>query len=84
MNARPQAWLDPAQDDVGLARQGQLGAPTVQLEKLRLNAVSRRATRSRYPDNDTPPMRRFDNQDSDEAIHCAAAVLDQIRQLDQA
>ena len=63
---------------------GQLGAPTATLEELRLNALSRMATSSRYPDDDIPPLRRFDSRDSDEAIRCAAAVLKQILHLDQA
>lgn len=121
MNARPQAWLDPACNDRDLARlassQGflaqacffaseaaeqalrgaiverradpahthqltklvdslqALGMPTDALKTRRLVPLNRRATSNRYPDDATPPLERFDRQDAEAAIACAAIVL---------
>ena len=130
MNARPQAWLNQAENDLELARlateQGfhaqacffasqaaekalkgaileldaepprthqlgtlvevlkTLGAPTEILLQLRLTPLSRMATSTRYPDDETPPSERFDRQDAAESIACAAAVLDEVRRWDAA
>ena len=52
-----------------------LGLDTAVLEGLRLNGLSRMATSSRYPEDDTPPQHLFDAVDADEAIATARAVL---------
>ena len=59
-----------------------LGVPTQACEQLRLKPLSRMATSTRYPDEDTPPLKRFDQQDANEAINCAAAVLVQVESWD--
>lgn len=97
MNSRPQAWLDQAINDLDLGctpphthqlselvdTLAQLGAPTEELRPLRLNALSRMATSTRYPDDDRAPLRCFDQQDANEAIACAAAVLSQANRWDR-
>lgn len=45
-----------------------LGVPTEPLLQLRLKPLSRMATSTRYPDDDTPPLERFDHQDAEESI----------------
>ncbi|MCP9940516.1 HEPN domain-containing protein, partial [Synechococcus sp. Cruz CV12-2-Slac-r] len=51
-------------------------------QKITLKPLSRMATSTRYPDEDTPPLKRFDQQDANEAINCAAAVLVQVESWD--
>lgn len=128
MNARPQAWLDQAHNDLAVARlvstQGfhaqacffasqaaekalkgailelgaepvhthqltelvhcltTLGVPTEPLLNLRLKPLSRMATSTRYPDDATPPLERFDNQDAEDSINCAQEVLRIVGQWD--
>lgn len=53
----------------------QLGMPTEPLEQLRLKPLSRMATSTRYPDNETPPLDRFDRVDAEESIRSAQEVL---------
>ncbi len=45
------------------------------LASLRLNLLSRMATSSRYPEDDTPPQQLFDARDAEEALAVARAVL---------
>jgi HEPN domain-containing protein len=52
-----------------------LGLDTAGLEHLRLTVLSRMATSSRYPEDDTPPQQLFDAVDAEEAITTARAVL---------
>jgi HEPN domain-containing protein len=61
-----------------------LGMPTHALQSLRLKPLSRMATSTRYPDDATPPLERFDRQDAVEAISCAAAVLEEVERWDTA
>jgi HEPN domain-containing protein len=128
MNARPQAWLDQAHNDLAVARLVStqafmpgpvfsasqsaekalngailelgaelahthqptelvhclttLGVPTDPLLNLRLKPLSRMATTTRYPDDATPPLERFDNQDAEDLIDCAQEVLRIVGQWD--
>jgi len=59
-----------------------LDVPTEPLQQLRLKPLSRMATSTRYPDDDTPPLERFDHQDAEESIRCAQAVLRIVEQWD--
>jgi HEPN domain-containing protein len=45
------------------------------LASLRLNLLSRMATSTRYPEDDTPPQQLFDASDAQEALTVARAVL---------
>lgn len=45
------------------------------LASLRLGGLSRMATSSRYPEDDTPPQQLFDASDAEEALTVARAVL---------
>lgn len=62
----------------------ELGLPTQALQALRLKPLSRMATSTHYPDDATPPLERFDRQDAEDAIACAAAVLAQVEGWDNA
>ena len=59
-----------------------LGVPTEHLLQLRLTPLSRMATSTRYPDDDTPPLERFDHQDAEESIRCAQEVMRIVEQWD--
>ena len=59
-----------------------LGVPTEPLLQLRLKPLSRMATSTRYPDDDTPPLERFDRQDAEESIRCAQEVMRIVEQWD--
>ena len=59
-----------------------LGVPTEHLLQLRLKPLSRMATSTRYPDDDTPPLERFDHQDAEESIRCAQEVMRIVEQWD--
>ena len=59
-----------------------LGVPTEPLLQLRLKPLSRMATSTRYPDDDTPPLERFDHQDAEESIRCAQEVMRIVEQWD--
>lgn len=52
-----------------------LGLTVEPLRNLRLTGLSRMATSSRYPDDEVPPSRLFDERDAREAISTARAVL---------
>ncbi len=58
-----------------LAELAAAGVDVAPLAELRLNLLSRMATSSRYPEDDTPPEVLFDSRDADEAIALARAVL---------
>jgi HEPN domain-containing protein len=59
-----------------------LGVPTEPLLQLRLKPLSRMATSTHYPDDDTPPLERFDHQDAEESIRCAQEVMRIVEQWD--
>lgn len=57
------------------------GVGTEPLEGLRLNALSRMNSATRYPDGDQAPSDLFDQVDADAAITTARAVLGFVRSL---
>lgn len=73
MNARPQAWLNQAQNDLELA-----GLATQQGFDAQACFFASQAA------DETPPSERFDRQDAAESIACAAAVLEEVRRWDAA
>ncbi len=54
---------------------------TEPLAALRLNALSRMNSATRYPDGDQAPSELFDRVDADAAITTAKAVLAFVRSL---
>jgi HEPN domain-containing protein len=57
------------------------GVATEPLAALRLNALSRMNSATRYPDGDQAPSELFDRVDADAAITTAKAVLAFVRSL---
>ena len=82
MNARPNAWLRQAENDL-VGRLKQSGLDTRALEALPLRSLSRMAIQSRYPMDATPPSELFDPEEADQALATAREMLTMLKVLDQ-
>ena len=82
MNARPNAWLRQAENDL-VGRLKQIGLDTQALEVLPLRSLSRMAIQCRYPMDSSPPSELFDLAEADQALAMAREVLTMLKALDQ-
>ncbi|HJL88250.1 MAG TPA: HEPN domain-containing protein [SAR324 cluster bacterium] len=60
-----------------------LGLQTSEIDDLKLNFLTRMHTSTRYPVEDLPPARLFDQSDGEECLRIAEKIIDYTRRMGQ-